>query len=126
MAAVVNGALIAGASLGALAMVAEKLKTLPTLRGVEIGATVALVVVGTLYQALFYGLSMETPGMKYAQISLCTLDGETPTRARRLRRLAAMLLSVLPLGLGVMWSIFDEDHLSWHDRLSGTYLRKIY
>jgi hypothetical protein len=37
-----------------------------------------------------------------------------------------MLLSVLPLGLGVMWSIFDEDHLSWHDRLSGTYLRKIY
>jgi hypothetical protein len=24
----------------------------------------------------------------------------------------------------VAWAIFDEEHLSWHDRLSGTYLRK--
>jgi hypothetical protein len=23
-----------------------------------------------------------------------------------------------------MWAVFDEDHLSWHDRLSRTYLRK--
>jgi hypothetical protein len=36
----------------------------------------------------------------------------------------AMMLSVAPIGLGVMWAIFDEDHLSWHDRLSQTYLRK--
>jgi hypothetical protein len=27
------------------------------------------------------------------------------------------------VGVGVLWSMFDEDHLSWHDRLSGTYLR---
>jgi hypothetical protein len=27
------------------------------------------------------------------------------------------------VGLGVAWSIFDEQRLSWHDRLSGTYLR---
>jgi hypothetical protein len=36
----------------------------------------------------------------------------------------AMLLSVVPMGLGIMWAIFDEDRLSWHDRLSQTYLRK--
>jgi len=24
----------------------------------------------------------------------------------------------------VAWAIFDEEHLSWHDRLSRTYLRK--
>jgi uncharacterized RDD family membrane protein YckC len=29
----------------------------------------------------------------------------------------------LPVGVGMLWSIFDEDRLSWHDRLSGTYLR---
>jgi hypothetical protein len=33
-------------------------------------------------------------------------------------------LSVLPLGLGLAWSVFDEDRLTWHDRLSGTYLRE--
>ena len=24
-----------------------------------------------------------------------------------------MVLSLLPVGLGVVWSVFDEDHLSW-------------
>jgi hypothetical protein len=24
----------------------------------------------------------------------------------------------------MVWSLFDEDRLSWHDRLSKTYLRK--
>jgi uncharacterized RDD family membrane protein YckC len=36
----------------------------------------------------------------------------------------ALILSLLPVGLGVAWAIFDEDHLTWHDRLSGTYLRR--
>jgi hypothetical protein len=62
--------------------------------------------------------------MKYARISLCTFDDQGPTKAHLRRRLAAMLLSVLPLGLGMAWAIFDDSHLSWHDRLSRTYLRK--
>ena len=35
-----------------------------------------------------------------------------------------MILSLAPVGLGFAWSIFDEDHLTWHDRISQTYLRK--
>jgi hypothetical protein len=35
-----------------------------------------------------------------------------------------MLLSVLPVGVGIGWSLFDEDRLTWHDRLSRTYLRQ--
>jgi len=62
--------------------------------------------------------------MRYAYISLCTFDDHSPTLAQRCGRLGALLLSVAPLGLGVAWVIFDEDHLSWHDRLSRTYLRK--
>jgi hypothetical protein len=62
--------------------------------------------------------------MKYARISLCTFDDQEPTRAQMRSRLVAMLLSVLPLGLGVLWAIFDEEHLSWHDRLSRTYQRR--
>jgi hypothetical protein len=62
--------------------------------------------------------------MKYAGISLCTFDDEIPTRAQRRNRLGALLLSLLPMGLGVVWSLFDEERLCWHDRLSRTYLRK--
>jgi hypothetical protein len=61
--------------------------------------------------------------MRYAQLSLCTFDEQIPTRNQVKARLRAMLISVLPVGLGMLWSIFDEDQMSWHDRLSKTYLR---
>jgi hypothetical protein len=62
--------------------------------------------------------------MKYARVSLCTFNNQSPTRAQQLGRFGALLLSVLPVGLGLAWALFDENHLCWHDRLSQTYLRK--
>jgi uncharacterized RDD family membrane protein YckC len=73
---------------------------------------------------LFNVFAKGTPGMRYADISLCTFDGQSPTREQRCARLVALLLSVLPAGLGVIWAIFDEDNLGWHDRLSDTYVRR--
>jgi uncharacterized RDD family membrane protein YckC len=84
----------------------------------------ALAAVAVLYHALFFVLAEGTPGMKYARVSLCTFDDESPTRAQMRGRLVALLLSLLPMGLGVAWAVFDEEHLTWHDRLSRTYLRR--
>jgi hypothetical protein len=61
--------------------------------------------------------------MMYAGIAFCTFDDERPTRVQLRKRVTALLASVLPMGLGIAWSIFDEDHLSWHDRISRTYHR---
>lgn len=124
MAAVVDGALILGASLVVAAMVAGHVKALPSVKALEVESALLLAAVGMLYQALFFALAKGTPGMKYARISLCTFDDEMPTRAQMRSRLWALLVSVLPVGLGLAWAIFDEDHLSWHDRLSRTYQRR--
>ncbi len=124
MAAMVNGALIVGAFLAAAMVAAVNLNELPPLREIEVGGAVALLVVGALYQALFAFLAKGTPGARYAYISLCTFDGQSPTRTQRCGRLLALLLSLLPVGLGIVWAIFDEDRLTWHDRLSRTYLRR--
>jgi len=124
MAAVVDGALTIAAVLAFAMVAAVKAQILPTIRQFEVGAAVALAVIGLLYQALFSALAKNTPGMKYAGISLCSFDDQIPTGAQRLGRLGAMLLSLLPVGLGVGWALFDEEHLGWHDRLSQTYLRK--
>jgi hypothetical protein len=62
--------------------------------------------------------------MKYARLEICTLAGRKPTVAQRCGRMAAMVLSLAPAGLGAVMAIFDEQQLSWHDRLSGTYLRR--
>ena len=124
LAVVMDSSLIVVAFLAAAFAAAANARVLPGPRAVEIGATAALLVVAALYHALFFTLARATPGMKYARIRLSTLDGELPTREQRSRRLAALLLSVLPVGLGLVWAVFDEDHLSWHDRLSQTYLRR--
>lgn len=124
LAVVVDAALITGALMTAGFVAASKSAELPGLRTIEIGSACALLIAGALYLALFFTLAKATPGMKYAQIGLRTFEGQVPTRAQRGARLGAMLLSVLPVGLGLGWAIFDDDHLTWHDRLSRTYLRR--
>ncbi len=124
MAAVVNATLVVAVFLAAAYEIASKVKSLPPLREIEVVGAVALAMITVFYHLLFNAFTQGTPGMKYAGVSLCTFDGQRPTRAQRFGRLAAMLVSVLPMGLGVMWAVFDDDHLSWHDRLSQTYLRK--
>jgi uncharacterized RDD family membrane protein YckC len=124
MARVVDGALIVGVFLVVAVMVASRMRTLPPMKEIEAASAAALVVVGLLYQAIFLVLAEVTPGMKFAHLSLCTFDDEKPTRRQLHARLVALLLSLLPLGLGMLWAIFDEDHLSWHDRLSRTYMRR--
>ncbi|MGA2169810.1 MAG: RDD family protein [Terracidiphilus sp.] len=124
MAAVVDGALIGGAFVAAALVAMNKVKDLPGIKEIEVGSAVALAVIGVLYLALFFTLARATPGMKYAGLSLSTFGGEQPTRTQRCGRLGALLLSLLPVGLGVVWVLFDDERLCWHDRLSGTYLRK--
>jgi uncharacterized RDD family membrane protein YckC len=92
-------------------------------RVLEIISAAGFLVTGAAYLALFYALAAATPGMAFARISLRTFDGDEPTREQRFRRFLSLLVSVLPMGLGVVWAIFDDDHLCWHDRLSQTYLR---
>lgn len=123
MAHVVDGSLIVFAFLAA-AMASVNPTDLPGLRELELGAAAAFLVAAGLYHALFFTLAKATPGMRYAHIRLCTFENESPTRAQRWTRMGALLLSLLPVGLGVIWAMFDENHLSWHDRLSRTYLRR--
>lgn len=124
LAAVVDGLLITSAFLLAAVVAASNVAQLPTARVMETTAAVALLLVGALYQGLFLTLADATPGMKYARLSLCTFENRRPDAAQLRLRLGALMLSLLPVGLGAAWAIFDEDRLTWHDRLSGTYLRK--
>lgn len=95
-----------------------------SMKTAEIGAFVAFPLIAVFYQSFFLLTAMSTPGMMYAGISLCTFDDEFPTRKQLCDRIGALLISFLPMGLGIAWSIFDEDRLSWHDRFSRTYQRR--
>ena len=124
MAGVVDCALILAGFVSLGFAAAHNFQHPPTGKPAEVLGFGALILVGLLYYAFFFSLRISTPGMKYAGIGLCTFDDQVPTRVQLRRRLGAMVLSMIPVGLGIVWSIFDEDHMSWHDRYSQTYLRK--
>jgi uncharacterized RDD family membrane protein YckC len=124
MAMMVDGSLILASFFTVAIWIASRLSHLPAPKAAEAIAVAGLLLTGFAYNAVFFMLAGITPGMRYAGIALCTFDDNIPTRLQLRRRLAAMALSLLPVGLGMVWSVFDEDHLSWHDRISGTYLRR--
>jgi uncharacterized RDD family membrane protein YckC len=124
LATFVDCTLIAGALVGAAMLAAYNVSELPGLRAVGFCAALALLAIGVAYHMCFMTLTRSTPGMRYAGIELNTFSGYTTSRWQRCGRLLAMLLSLLPMGLGVVWALFDDGHLTWHDRLSKTYLRK--
>ena len=86
-------------------------------------ASVLLVAFFAIYQWLFFTYAEGTPGMRYAKIALCTFDDENPTRKSMRARVAALMLSALPLGLGFLWALLDDDRMTWHDRITRTYQR---
>ena len=94
-----------------------------TLQTAAISTAGTIVLLGLLYQYLFFTFSDATLGMRYARIGLCTFSDDNPTREALRRRILAVILSTAPCGLGVIWSLLDEDRLSWHDRISRMYQR---
>ncbi|HET7650595.1 MAG TPA: RDD family protein [Gammaproteobacteria bacterium] len=50
-------------------------------------------------------------------------NGARVTWRQALVRYLAALVSWVVFGLGFIWSLFDRDRKTWHDRLSGTELR---
>ncbi len=124
MAALIDFALIVGLTCAAVAGIAGHFAHAPAMKFAEIGGLGTLLLMAFLYHSFFLLATMSTPGMMYAGIALCTFDDEHPTHTQLRGRLGALLISLLPVGLGMAWAIFDEDHLSWHDRISRTYLRR--
>lgn len=123
MAAIVDVALVMVAFLLFLLVFVACTTHPPTGKPALMAAGGLLVGFFVLYQWLFFTYAEATPGMHYAKIALCTFEDENPTRRAMRGRIAGLLLSALPLGLGFLWALFDDDRLAWHDRMSRTYQR---
>jgi uncharacterized RDD family membrane protein YckC len=63
-----------------------------------------------------------TLGLRLARLKIAKFDGAAVPRKLRRWRVFASLLSCLSLGLGYTWCLFDEDQLTWHDRITRTHL----
>jgi len=85
--------------------------TLGALAGMTAGVAI-------LYQALWALGNGDSPGLRFAGLRLVDFDGRSPSREKRVVRLAASWLSAAPALLGVVWALVDEESLTWHDHIS--------
>lgn len=125
-AGMVDGAytLIAAAAVAlvcwaALDRLAVALPASPGVLAWGLGGIWAAVVLA--YHVLFAFINQETPGYRAVGLRIMNLDGSIPGRTERWKRLLAMGASVLPAGVGFVWALCDEEHLAWHDHISGTF-----
>lgn len=77
--------------------------------------------VGVFYRVLWCLANGDSAGQSWARLRLVNFDGQRPTRAQRFWRLASGLLSFLAAGIGLLWSLVDEETLTWHDHISRTF-----
>lgn len=84
--------------------------------------TAYLMAVSFGYFGWFWTHGGQTLGMRTWHVRIESNDLRVPTWPQALVRFAGACLSWLALGAGFAWMLIDADHLTWHDRLSGTRL----
>jgi uncharacterized RDD family membrane protein YckC len=83
------------------------------------GAVFVLIL--AFYKLLGCVVSDRSPGMRFAGLRLLHFHGMPANRRQRLLRLAAGVLSLVPAGIGFFYALADEEHLTFHDQISGTF-----
>ena len=83
---------------------------------------IAAFVMVAFYWAFFVGHFGETPGAMWIGLRLLNFHGQKPSVTQRVARALGLILSSATLGLGFAWSFADEEKLTWHDRMSKTFL----
>jgi uncharacterized RDD family membrane protein YckC len=94
----------------------------------KLSATVCLFTFAFVYLqyfGLFTVFGGSTPGMMVCGLQVASFTGDVPTPRQYLLRAAGYILSAGTCFLGFLWVLWDEDGLTWHDRLSRTYLAPI-
>jgi len=74
------------------------------------------------YFALFSIFGGTTPRMIMRGLQVVSFSGEPPTPGQMVLRSVGYMLSAGAFLLGFLWAIWDSDELTWHDRISRTYL----
>jgi uncharacterized RDD family membrane protein YckC len=97
---------------------------------ISFGRQEALVYLATFFliYAVYFGLFTlcggATPGMFFRGLSVVSFDGRAPETGQLFRRAFGYVVSGGTLLLGFLWALWDEDRLTWHDRMSQTYLTR--
>ena len=78
-----------------------------------------------IYFLLFMLAASQTPGMKMRRLLAVNREGVPLEPKTACMRGFGYFVSIVPLMLGFAWALVDPEHLTWTDKVSGTYLKKL-
>ena len=78
-----------------------------------------------IYFFLFMLTGGQTPGMKFQHLIVVTKEEQPLDVKQACVRGFGYLISILPVLLGFLWMLIDPEHLTWADKVSGTYVKKL-
>ena len=82
-------------------------------------SAIGVIVAGAIF-ATFWALTGQTPGMRFLAIHLTHEGSRGITLGRAVWRVFAVILSLLPFGLGYLAILRDPQRRAWADRMTGT------
>jgi len=89
----------------------------------ELGVTVLIAAFFVmLYFAGCTAMASATPGLMWARLEVITFEGNPPRLSDCLWRGFGYLVSSSALMLGFIWAAVDAEGLTWHDRMSRTFI----
>jgi uncharacterized RDD family membrane protein YckC len=80
----------------------------------------SLLLIALTYGLLWTLAGTETAGMRWAGLRLITFEGFPPEPHQRVLRFLGSCLSLCTV-VGMLWSLADEESLTWQDHISGTF-----
>lgn len=80
----------------------------------------ASAFVPLVYLAVPVAVTGRTPGKAVMGLRVVRADGRPLSPVRSVARALAYVVSLLPVGLGFIWVLFDGDRRAWHDHLVGS------
>lgn len=99
-----------------------------SIENIEAGSPAAkviflLLVVFTFgFYGWFWTHGGQTLGMRAWKLKLVRADNQNITWLQAFFRFCYAIISWIPLGAGYLWILVDKKKLSWHDRVSKTYI----
>jgi uncharacterized RDD family membrane protein YckC len=110
---------LAGVFLFTIRMCLHTLPAGPVLYGCY---AIGTLLIAAAYKLLYCYFGQATLGQQGARLRIVSFDGHAPSRPQRIIRMLSGWVSLASAGMGVVWALFDQERLSWHDHISQTFL----
>jgi len=81
-------------------------------------------LIGILYFSYFWSAQGggQTLGMRVLNLKVVRTDGSALTLLQAFVRYIGLIISIVPLFIGVIWAAFDANKQGWHDKIANTYV----